>query len=100
MAFRIVRWGKSIVQQAAERQIAMEAVLLATAPADVASTILDQSGARSFDRGETIFLQSEPAHSVYIVLDGRVKLFRLTQNGAEAAIDCRLLSHKCTCLIS
>ncbi|MCY6380177.1 Crp/Fnr family transcriptional regulator [Hoeflea prorocentri] len=74
------------MQQPADRQIAMESILLATAPADVASTILDQSEARSFERGATIFLQSEPAHSVYVVLEGWVKLFRISQNGGEAIV--------------
>ena len=41
---------------------------------------------RSIGRGTTIFLQGEPAHSVYIVLEGWVKLFRISQNGAEAVV--------------
>ncbi|MEX3007832.1 Crp/Fnr family transcriptional regulator [Hoeflea sp. TYP-13] len=74
------------MQQIGDRQIAMESILLASAPGDVADAILAQSEARSFDRGATIFLQAEPAHSVYVVLGGWVKLFRISQNGAEAVV--------------
>ena len=67
-------------------EIAKGSVLLASVPADVANTIKAHSAIATYDRGGTIFLQGEPAHSVYIVLDGWVKLFRISQNGAEAVV--------------
>ena len=67
-------------------QVAQESVLLASVPEDVVETILSRSEVRSFARGTTIFLQGEPADSVYIVLEGWVKLFRISQNGAEAVV--------------
>ncbi|WP_422365643.1 Crp/Fnr family transcriptional regulator [Pelagibius sp.] len=67
-------------------RIAKESVLLASVPEDLVETILSHTETRSFDRGTTIFLQGEPADSVYIVLEGWVKLFRISQNGAEAVV--------------
>lgn len=61
-------------------------MLLASMPEDVVDTILARSEIRTFDRGATIFLQGEPAQSVFIVLEGWAKLFRVTQNGAEAIV--------------
>ncbi|GAB4361561.1 MAG: Crp/Fnr family transcriptional regulator [Kiloniellaceae bacterium] len=67
-------------------QVAKASVLLASVPTDVADVILAQSEIRTVDRGATIFLQGEPAEHVYIVLEGWVKLFRISQNGAEAVV--------------
>lgn len=62
------------------------AVLFATLPESLADRVLSQAGIRTFSRGETLFLQDDPAEAVFVVLDGWVKLFRMTQNGAEAVV--------------
>lgn len=67
-------------------RIAKDSVLLASVPEDLVGTILSHTETRSFERGATIFLQGEPAENVYIVLEGWVKLFRISQNGAEAVV--------------
>lgn len=41
---------------------------------------------KTYDRGETLFLQDEPAKAIHIVLDGWIKLYRLTPNGSEAVV--------------
>lgn len=69
-----------------DRATAMEAVLFASLPRDLAVSLLDRAAARTFDRGETIFLQSDRAEHVFIVLEGWVKLFRITPAGAEAVV--------------
>ncbi|NIA69716.1 Crp/Fnr family transcriptional regulator [Pelagibius litoralis] len=69
-----------------DRHVARQSVLLASVPEDLVETILSHTETRAFDRGTTIFLQGEIAESVYIVLDGWVKLFRISQNGAEAVV--------------
>lgn len=66
--------------------IARESILLASVPEPLIEAILSRTEIRRFERGETIFLQGEPADSVYIVLEGWVKLFRISQNGAEAVV--------------
>ena len=70
----------------ADVSVAKRSILLESMPEDIADTILSSSCNRGFGRGETLFLQGDVASTVYIVLDGWVKLFRITQNGAEAVV--------------
>ncbi len=53
---------------------------------DVAEKIHAQCAVVEFERGSTIFLQGDPARGIFIILDGWVKLFRVSQNGAEAVV--------------
>lgn len=69
-----------------DSRIARGSVLLASVPDDVAEIILSRSEIRALTRGETIFLQGEPADYVFIVLEGWAKLFRMSPNGAEAVV--------------
>lgn len=41
---------------------------------------------RSYDRGETLFLQDETAHAIHVVINGWVKLYRIAPNGSEAVV--------------
>jgi CRP-like cAMP-binding protein len=70
----------------ADREVAKESILLSTLPEDLADMLLQRSTTLMFDRGAMIFLQGDPATSVYIVLEGWVKLFRISPNGAEAVV--------------
>ncbi len=70
----------------ADQEIAKQSILFASLPGDLADTLLERATIQSYDHGATIFLQGEPAASVHIVLDGWVKLFRITPNGAEAVV--------------
>jgi CRP-like cAMP-binding protein len=69
-----------------DRQSAGASSLLAQLPDELADTILSRTRTHSFRRGATIFLQGEPAKHIYIVLDGWVKLARVSRNGTEAVI--------------
>jgi len=70
----------------ADQTIAKQSLLFSSLPDDLADTLLERSVAKTYDRGETIFLQGEPAAFVNIVLDGWVKLFRISPNGSEAVV--------------
>src|SRR5690606_278416 len=67
-------------------RVAKESMLLASVPGQLVDAILSQTKVQSFDRGETIFVQGEPAETVYIVIEGWVKLFRMSQSGTEAVV--------------
>lgn len=69
-----------------DRMIAAESMLLNGLAPDWQDQILRTAMVRDFDRGTTIFLQGERARAIYIVVDGWVKLFRITPNGAEAVV--------------
>jgi len=66
--------------------LARRSLILASAPENVARTVLESARLRSFSRGETIFLQGERASAIYIVAEGWVKLYRIAPSGAEAVV--------------
>lgn len=66
--------------------IARESLLLSNCPEDVQNDLLKRSVVKSFTRGQVLFDHGDPAHSVLVVLDGWVKLYRITQNGSEAIV--------------
>ncbi len=65
---------------------AREALVFASLPDDLSKSILERATTRTYRRGETIFLQGDIAQNLYVVLDGWVKLFRITPSGAEAIV--------------
>ncbi|MCB1375529.1 MAG: Crp/Fnr family transcriptional regulator [Rhodobacteraceae bacterium] len=69
-------------------EVARRSNLIAAMPSDVAQAILSQSVIRTYDRGETIFLQGERSETFFIVIEGWIKLYRIAQNGAEAVVAC------------
>ncbi len=70
----------------ADLATARSAVLFSSLPVPLADVILKQSATRTYQRGETIFIQGDVAQNIYVVLDGWVKLFRITPTGAEAVV--------------
>ena len=65
---------------------AREAVLFAGLPDDLANWVLERATVRQCHRGETLFLQDDVADTVFVVLEGWVKLYRVTPTGAEAIV--------------
>lgn len=51
------------------------------------ATMLAGSSPRGAARGMTLFLQDEPADRFYLVLEGWVKLYRMTPGGVESVIN-------------
>jgi CRP-like cAMP-binding protein len=74
------------VPEGSDLAVAREAVLFASLPDELADTILQRATTRSYRRGETVFLQGDPSESIFVVLDGWIKLFRITSTGAEAVV--------------
>lgn len=71
---------------ARRRQIAATSLLLSNCPEEAATQLLNRAVVRRFSRGQLLFDHGDPAHSVFIVLDGWVKLFRVTSSGSEAVV--------------
>ncbi|MBA4491861.1 Crp/Fnr family transcriptional regulator [Paracoccus sp. S1E-3] len=65
---------------------AKASVMLRYLPDAVLERLLEGAASRQFDAGETIFLQGEPANSVYLIIEGWVKLYRISPSGAEAVV--------------
>lgn len=68
-------------------EVAKSSMLLRNLPAEIVERLLSDAGTRSYDRGETVFLQGEEAQVIHLVLDGWVKLYRVAPNGNEAVVN-------------
>lgn len=68
------------------KALARKSLLLGSMPADEAELLLSRAIVHEYDRGQTIFLQGEPAKAIFIVLQGWVKLYRIAPSGAEAVV--------------
>lgn len=69
-----------------QTKIARRSLLLSSAPEHVVDKVLSEARVRSYERGETIFLQGDQATAIYIVAAGWVKLYRVAPSGAEAVV--------------
>jgi CRP-like cAMP-binding protein len=52
----------------------------------VAQSLIGSQAVRAYEKGVLLFQQGEPANSFFVVLDGWVKLFRMTPDGNEAVV--------------
>lgn len=67
-------------------EIAKRSLFLTSLPQASADAILSHTIELGFSQGETIFLQGDPAKTIFIVIQGWVKLYRIAPNGAEAVV--------------
>ncbi|MBJ6373069.1 Crp/Fnr family transcriptional regulator [Sedimentitalea sp. CAU 1593] len=67
--------------------IARGSLLLKSMPEEISDALLKGATTRTAGRGETLFLQGETAHVIHVVLDGWVKLYRISPNGNEAIVN-------------
>lgn len=61
--------------------------LLKDMPKSQLNRLLDESSLVSFPLGKRLFLRGEQASSIYLVLDGGVKIYRDTPEGKQAVIE-------------
>lgn len=69
-----------------DRNAIRAAPMFSALPPDVLDALLAQSELQVRARRSTLFEQDEPATAFYLVLDGWVKLFRMTVGGDEAVV--------------
>lgn len=67
-------------------QTASRAAIFRRVPPTTVDDLLRSATARKLDRGASIYLQGERAHSLFVVLDGWVKTYRMSPCGNEAVI--------------
>lgn len=71
---------------APEFRVIRETALLGGLSDVALRNIISDSNVQSFERGQTLFTQGDDAEAFFVVLDGWVKLYRLTSSGTEAVI--------------
>lgn len=60
--------------------------LFGAMPMDVTVSLVGSSGPRRYDKGALLFQQGDPASAFFVVLDGWVKIARITPDGSEAVV--------------
>lgn len=60
--------------------------LFGTLPQETALSLIGNQGPRVYEKGTMLFQQGEPAESFFLVLDGWVKIYRITPEGDEAVV--------------
>lgn len=68
------------------KEIARSSLFLRSLPEQHVDMLLSRASFRRYERGETVFVQDESAEGVHVVLDGWVKLYRMSSSGAEAVV--------------
>lgn len=71
---------------ATDWQIVRSTPLFGTVDQDVAQSLIGNQPVSAHSKGETLFQQGEAANSFFVVLDGWVKLYRMTTDGSEAVV--------------
>ncbi len=69
-----------------DRETVLASTLFSTMPPETAEQLMARSKEIELARGESIFLQGDPADRLFVVLDGWVKLFRVSSSGTEAVV--------------
>lgn len=63
-----------------------DSVLFHNIPDNLMAALLRGASRRTLGRGETLFVQEDPALNMYVILSGTVKLTRLTPLGGETVV--------------
>ena len=69
-----------------ELKIAKQSVLFHNVPDAMVQGLLGDSHKRKVARGATLFVQGDPATHMYVILEGCVKLIRITPGGEEIVV--------------
>lgn len=68
------------------REITLRAPIFRSLPEECVRPLLAKCHMKHAERGASIHLQGERAHSMFIVLNGWVKLYRMSPSGTEAVV--------------
>lgn len=60
--------------------------LFGAIPQDVAQGLIGNQPVRVYEKSTVLFQQGEPANSFFVILDGWVKVYRMTPDGSEAVV--------------
>ncbi|MEM9576884.1 MAG: Crp/Fnr family transcriptional regulator [Pseudomonadota bacterium] len=67
-------------------EAARQAVIFQRVKKENVDKLLRRSSVRTLHRGASIYLQGEAAHSLFIIVDGWIKTYRMTPCGNEAVV--------------
>ena len=67
-------------------EVALHSPVFRDLPKDSVMSLISKGSMKHATRGASLYLQGEAAHSLYIVLEGWVKLYRMSPCGSEAVV--------------
>jgi len=67
-------------------QIVKSTPLFGAMPDDAAHRLIGRHGSTVYEKGALLFQQGDPAAAFYVILDGWVKVYRMTPEGDEAVV--------------
>jgi len=67
-------------------EVARGAALLSSAPPEIVDFLLDRATISEVARGTMVFGQDDPADAIFIVIEGWMKLYRISPAGTEAVV--------------
>ncbi len=67
-------------------QVVKSTPLFGAMPMDVTVSLVGSSGPRRYEKGALLFQQGDPARAFFVILDGWVKIARITPEGGEAVV--------------
>lgn len=70
----------------ADLRVVRSTPLFGAMPEAVVQSLLGTQGVRVYEKGILLFQQGEPANSFFLIVDGWVKIYRMTPDGAEAVV--------------
>lgn len=70
----------------ADWRIVRSTPLFGAMPQDLAQAMIGNHGVRVYEKSAVLFQQGEPANAFFLILDGWVKIYRLTPDGNEAVV--------------
>lgn len=70
----------------ADWRIVRSAPMFGAMPQQVVQELIGNQSVRVYEKGTLLFQQGELANAFFLVLDGWVKIFRITPDGAEAVV--------------
>ncbi len=69
-----------------QMEVVRESPMFRDIPQQLLDKLMPQAGIDKLSRGETLFVQGDPAEAIFIVLEGLVKLVRITPSGDEIVV--------------
>ncbi|PLX37088.1 MAG: cyclic nucleotide-binding protein [Hyphomicrobiales bacterium] len=69
-----------------DRAILRDTAIFSGIPDEALEGLFANAIVHSYERGETIFLQGDPAEAFFVLFEGWVKVYRLTPAGEEAIV--------------
>ena len=76
----------SLLIEAADKAIVRAAPVFSGLPQPAFEALLNGAAVKTVSRGETLFMQGDPVNYFFVVLEGWVKVYRVTPSGGEAVV--------------